>query len=460
MMVLATLLCTLAAAFDLQSISLTDPNADVFFAHADADGTADLFVRDRDLLTIFPSAHARTPRTIPLGDGVSMFDVGDLDGDGNPELVFFRGQQVCMAPLSPQESVSPTQVLFETDSLPAASGEPQRRVLVVNRREQQVIALFRAEALEFVSPDGQVIERLEPSTTEDRQTTRSNPFHATAQQSPQPGFPHALEMRIRRVDGFPPDLLDSLLPGNGTTSTPAWHATYAQARDAASREPATWPWIPLQAGSTDLRILFALSAPDLRATVVRVQEFIRTDDGNVENVKLGPPRRYPGIPVLTNDTPPDFNADGYADILLWHAPQPGRSMDALNRALSMQTWSLRLAAHVYLPDRRRYDPHPLGLIDTQLPLGWFLNPRSGVPLTHRLLRDLNGDGATDLALATGEAEFSIWLFDDGFSSEPDFRQRFATPITAIPLHADLDGTGNTAIILAAPNAYHILYPRP
>jgi hypothetical protein len=196
------------------------------------------------------------------------------------------------------------------------------------------------------------------------------------------------------------------------------------------------------------------SAEAGKDTLIRVQH--GADESPPRQVKVGPERRYPGRLILPDADLPDFNGDGYVDLLLWSTPEPGTSLDALTKVVAVATWPLRITAHLFSPDKGRYEPKVAGHTFCRLPVPWFLTFESGTPLRNCVLADFDGDGRTDCAWSTTPDSFSIWLYKDGLRAKPDFHSAFPEAISRVEFQADLDGQGRTAVGLRGSSNLYLI----
>jgi hypothetical protein len=172
-------------------------------------------------------------------------------------------------------------------------------------------------------------------------------------------------------------------------------------------------------------------------------------------IEEGPMRSYPGRLGVLEDSP-DFNGDGFADLLLWNTPMPGTSVESLVRTLLGRTWPVRLTVHLFSVEKQRFEPSVAASLSVKAPVPWFLDEEG--PVRHPVFRDFNGDGNSDLAFCTDENTFSVWLYQDGFKSAPDETHVFDEPITRVELTADLDESGRHAIVLRSEHHRHALLP--
>ena len=232
-----------------------------------------------------------------------------------------------------------------------------------------------------------------------------------------------------------------------------------QLRDATELPFQNWPWFPLSSnGQGADRALYALEPPAYRETVVRVS---RARAGEVEDEfaprEIGPPRLYNGC-IIASDRLADFNADGFSDLILWHAPQPGRSIDSLGRAIASESWPVRVLVHLYAQEAQRFRPAASGVISLRVPIVWFLSLQDGSPLHHTVLNDFNGDGRTDFACALDAQRLAIWLYQAGFTNEPSQVVRVGEPIERVEFDVALAGAGPATIGLRTASALHLLRP--
>ncbi len=446
-------LTQLGASFDVKTVAAAASNTRVFVAQADGDAAPEIFVVSGFKLTMLQDSGNRENLTYTLDDDTAVIDVLDADGDGIPELYSVVGTEIRWRSLAIGGSASTSAVLFSRDTLLARSdGGPRPYVLATRWRGRPALALPESEGLVIVSLAGEVLHRFPVDGTR-----RGHP-RPTYAVPPQAGGPGALEFWVDNTfDAQAPlereDPSDILLMS-------ARRASYAQARAASKLPPEDWPWFLLAPGTDpERRVMYALSDPGRGDTLLRMRGR-RTRDAPAATAPFdySPERRYPGTIIVPPETPPDFNADGFADLLLWSSPRPGTSIDSLMRAAQMRNWPVRLATHVFSPTRNIYEGQPVARIEVRLPLAWTLMPKNGLPLRHLVLRDINGDGRTDIALATGRARFALWLCKSPgfFSKGPDCTAELPEPIREVALVADM-GEGRPSIIaLRGAKAVYVL----
>ncbi|MCX5758457.1 MAG: VCBS repeat-containing protein [Candidatus Hydrogenedentes bacterium] len=432
-MSIVLMLC-LSALFDVKTIPLHTPDSHVFLAHADRDSQADVFVLEKGAITVFSSLLDNV-RTIPLPDGTTAVDVADLDNDGQTELVVVCGDRILSIRLDAEETPTPhdlfslhTQLAEQESGSPSSSATPYPFVLTVLRDGKTLLALPCEETFELRTPDG---------------AWTSEPARLRARDG--------IEGGVSRTVAFEPDLPDEL-EGAPVHARSFRRGTPSQTRDAALLGQESWPWFPLTLdGRGNMRVLYALAASDFWDTVVRIQ-------GYAGKSVTSPERRYPGRLVALEEDLPDFNHDGYADLLLWSTPDPGMSVGAATRVIAAGTWPVSLSAHLFSPEKGRYEPAAASRVTCAVPIAWFLTPEESGPVRHCVLRDFDGDGRTDLACATAPNRFVVWRYtESGFSPSPDFERSFPEPIAEAAFKADLAGNGKTSLGLRTEHALYVLF---
>ena len=376
MIALAMAVCCAGALFEVQPVTLDQPDAQCFLAQAGPGGCADLCVLSGQTLTVYPDAEAGAVYTVALLPGTSAVDIADTDGDGMGEAVTVCGERIVRYDLGPNADGNPEELFALATQLAEAPGGPFPHVLVVHRGETTLLALPCETTFELRTLTGQVVERHDIGAGAPRPVTYGRPFSAWVMDPPQVGPPGALELRVSRVLAFEPALPDDLL--SLEIQGPMYRrGTPRQARDAAELDPEAWPWFPLRTdGTTRERVLYALSGKRQPDTVVRIRRTVAAGARDAET-QVGPKRSYPGILLDPEAEHPDFNKDGYVDLVLWKAPMPAVTVQGLSRAVTAGRWPLRITVHLFRETAKRYAPQPSGYIATDAPVSWFLAGAGG-----------------------------------------------------------------------------------
>ncbi len=445
---------TLCGRFTVDTLPLPSPGAQVILVGLDADKVGDIAFLDKSRLTIYPSAASTAPVSIDLGEGVTAFDLADLTGDGNADVLAVRGNQIVRIRILDGAS-QPQTVLFERPSLLSRPGlAPYSRVLVVQRGLRPLIALPQADGLEFLTLDGVLDMRLPASPNTGATGARFRAFNV----SPAEGKLEWDCEEILQVDPVLPVDLQGPSPNRARQRK----GTPSQMIDVAEKAPVAWPWFPLRTrGDDSRRVLYAAAPPQWRDTTLRVAHGIPAAEntstpGESPSAAPGVSQVFPGMLLLPADDLPDFNRDGYTDVALWQSPFPGASFDALFRAATGGMWDVRVSVYLFDPEKSRYAAAPATSIRTQAPVPWFMPWESWSPLRNLVFRDLNGDGRTDCAWSTAANRFAVWIYEDGFPTQPTFEHTFSQPVQAIEFRADLNGDGATAIGLRSEQNLFVL----
>ena len=449
-------LATHAAVFDVVPIPLGQPGAQVFPVATGAGDAADVAILTENTLHIYEIIEGQRRFSVALPEDTSVFDIVDITGDGVAEIVAVQRHRVLALRLDTPQS--PPRELFPLeDPIEHTGGYALPHTLAVQRDGEWLLAIPRTSALELRTLDGEVVDSVPPGDARRSPMPFDRPFMARTVDPPLVAPPGAIELHIDQVV-----VHDAPHSGSPARETADIHhrGSLLAMRHADEDDYQRWPWFPLlSAGGAEQRVLYRLTEPDYEDTLIRIQQPDPARPFEAETgVRVSPARRYRGSLLPPWHTLPDFNADGYTDLLLWVAPSPGRSVEAITRALGSQSWPLELRMHLFEPDKNRYDPRNAGIIKARVPIGWFLHPERGSPLRLLVKGDFNGDGRTGVAFATDENEFCAWLYDDGFPARPSFRYTFPEPLSSVETRGDLDGSGRTGVILRGNRNVYVLRP--
>jgi hypothetical protein len=458
----AALCLTLTALFEVDVIPLENPSARIFPAPLVQGEDAALAVLDGHRLSLYSPSFETSSAHVTLEPGTSAFDIADVDGDGRSEVTAVCGPRILVHSLPPK-GTSATRELFTAQTLLADPlAGPFPHVIVVPVGKEIALALPHAESLKMYRADGTLLIEIPLAPRGPNTASYGSPFLAWPVDPPQTGGEQAIETRLSVVREFhvsPPEELRGLFPpespGLNDVEQSFRRGTPTQMREAGANEPENWPWFPLRTRRDGTeRALYALAGPDHRSTLIRIRE--AHEAAKNQGIKIGPARKYPGTLVLLPERLPDFNGDGYTDLLLWSAPDPGSSLDSLSRALVGGDWPLRIRIHLFSPLKNRYEPACSGVLSLRIPLAWFLVKNAGLPLRNCVLEDFNGDGKTDLACSVSPKRFSVWLYADGLAAKPDFTQEFRESVSSVDLREDLSGAGRTSLVLRGSKSLYFL----
>lgn len=445
------------AIMQVQTVPWVPGASTCFAADVNVDGRAEVFVLAEQRLRVYDRRQSEPYLELVIPEGASALDVADVDRDGAAELILILGEAVATLALSNTSEAEPAVLFSLPNQYSRATGRPFPCTLAVDRDGAPMIALPRDGVLEVRDLQGELAESYPVDVRSPRHLSISRPFSFWVNQHAQAGPVDALEFRIsstvsfRALETLEANPVDIEAPG-ARTGAPR------QQREAGALDPDGWPWFAVGSNETGTyRALYRLEQAQSDSTSIRVRTTPANDGGGAN--KIGPARHYPGNLVAREGDAPDFDGDGFTDILLWKSRQPSLTWDSLSRAANRQTWPLGLSAHVFLPDKQRFSPRPWGALSLELPVAWWITPTWIGPIRNALLRDFNGDGRTDLGCQTGDAVFTIWQSSEGgFEREPAFLRTFPEPIGGIVLVADLEGEGSTTLAIETGESLQILRP--
>ena len=440
---------------DVQTIKLPSEGAQVFLAHADSDDTADIFILDGSTLNVYPSGAANSPSVIKLPESTSVFDVSDIDRDGANEVIAICGEQILLHEITASQKDTAFEELFRLKTrFSQVAKTPSTTVLTIVSNDKLLLALPCEEEFQLRNRSGELVQSFPIMPVAYGDKTNTEDFYASSYDPPLFGSAESMELLCWQTVEYKTDLPEELNPSLSRTVINT-RGTEWQADNAADKAPAAWPWFSLRANDNNEenselpRVLYAYTRPNLQNTLLR----LRTIDEN--GLQIGTARKYPGRIIVTDKDLPDFNGDGYVDTLFWKAPNPGMSVNAITRVVTGSQWPLRLTVHMFDPEKKRYSARPATVCELKVPVMWFFD---GVrPLKSCVLRDLNGDGRTDLGCKTAPDTFAIWLFNDkGFNARPDFTRKFTTDISHIEFHEELSKNNRTSIGLRSKKALYVI----
>ena len=445
------------ALLQIQTVPWTPGVSTCFPADRDLDGAAEVFVLEQNRLRAYGKQGSSPLFDRVLPTEMSAFDIADIDGDGAAELVGIRQSDIVAIRLDDGDPGEPERLFTQENQYSNITGLPFPCVLIVEREGVPAVALPQSSTLEVRSLQGELAESYAVGVDAPNRLAVNRPFSYWVNQHAQAGPAAALEFRVSSAVSFRP-----LRAGGGDTASgaapDARPGTLRQQQDALQLAPEAWPWFEVGASATaQFRAFYRAGSGDTASTAICIRTAPAADRPG--ETKIGPPRHYPGMLAAPETKAPDFNGDGFADILLWKTRQPSLTAGSLARAATSRTWPLILTAHLYLPEKQRFAPRPAGHLTVELPVDWWLLPTSTGPLRDILLRDFDGDGKTDLGCFTDPNTLSIWKSEDGdFGRAPAFQHRFSEGPNRVLLEVDLEGKGSTTLAVESGASLIIFRP--
>ena len=442
-------------AFSVSEIAIHQPGVHVFMAQLAAAEVPVLGVLDGSFLSFYPETGLDPRITLNLRPGTSAIDIADLDADGHAEVVAIEHGRVVRYDVRRTGTAVEPQVLFETP--PTMPGRaPFPAVLVVPWEGLPAVALPLAEVLQIRGISGNIAAEFRADPASPSPFRFGAPFSVHGIVPAQAGAARgSIEWVINKTTDDVPMVPESLeapplsAPVLGRIGSPG------MTRAAGSHAPETWPWFALRTVPVpNERVHFALSPPDYRDTLITIRRHGSERRGiPADPSRPAPARLYPGILVPPREALPDFDGDGYTDLVLWNTPTPGTSIEGITRAMHEGSWPVMISVHLFDPAQGLFEARPNAIVRTGVPLFWFADPEDGVPVRNLTLADFDGDRHFDLGFSTSPTSFSIWLYKVGFPVKPSFHRTFRQSIGECEI---LPSPSRPVIVLRSATAIHIL----
>jgi hypothetical protein len=444
----------ISALFEVQELALPERTLHIFLAPGDGAGTLEVFALTPEHMHIYFDGDPEKSRVIALPPHTTAIDVFDLNNDGTWEMIAVVGRDIYSFPLKQQPDPSESEILFRQEStLSTQSGQPFLHVLGIEWKGQRVIGLPTDDSYQLHRRTGELAASF-PIGLDAPHRAHLRPFSSWVITPPQVGLPEGIELRISRIQEVEPQLPEELLP------LVEWGPLYRtqsnlRAEQAYHSPVERWPWFPLQQVDDEVeRVYYAFDDARHQNTVVR----LRHRDSVTGVVETSPHRRYPGRLIeAAAAAPPDFNGDGYADLVLWQTPEPSPTLGTLTRTALRGSWPLRISAHLYDPALRRFAAEAASTVKLDAPLVRFIEERRRVPVEQLLIDDFDGDGQSDLAIAPDSKSLLVWRFgEDGFSARPESEYTFARPVQELVFSGRLGEQAGYGIGLRSDDRLYLL----
>ncbi len=458
---LIALAAAVGAPIEIQELPWRAGQSTVFVADFDLDQRGEVAVLTGNRLEVYERNRREPVYSLSIPEGTAVMDVLDANQDGTVDIIAVSGADLLRIPVTPEGEDGAAVVCFSRENQYSDyTGIPFPGVLVVMREKTPLVALPCEEALELRTLEGKLVDSYPIGMAAPRRLSLGQPFSVWANAHAQLAAPGALEFRVSSVSTYKPLLPDHSLPIR--VAAPSGRlGTARQQREAATLDADRWPWFTVNTSDTrTVRALYARSDAPGGETLVRVRH-VPTDSATGNNISddTGPIRHYPGLLLRHPDVLPDFDGDGFNDLLLWKSKRIAPTVDGLARALAKGTWPIWIIAHRYAPEKKRFSEVAHAQIEVALPLGWYLNSGGSNPFRTVLLNDMDGDKQSDFGCLVDEHTLAIWRSNpEGMQSEPGFQYRFPEAILGVEFEADLEGQGRKTVVLRSKNHLYLLRP--
>lgn len=458
---LLTCATALGAPITIQELPWRSGHSTVFVADFDMDGRGEVAVLTENRLDVFERSRREPSFSLSIPSGTAVMDVLDADEDGNADIIAVSGADILRIPVVSEDEDQSAIVCFSRDNQYSDyTGIPFPGVLVVMREKTPLVALPCDDALELRTLEGKLIDSYPIGMAAPRRLSLGQPFSVWANPHAQLGTPDALEFRVSSVSTYKPLLPDHSLPIR--IAEPSGRlGTARQQREAATLDPERWPWFTIHTNDTRMvRALYARSDAPGGETLMRVRHVpMEGTPGVAAGDDTGPVRRYPGLLLRHPEVLPDFDGDGFHDLLLWKSKRIAPTVDGLARAVAKGTWPIWIIAHRYVPEKKRFSDEAFAQIEVELPLAWYLNSGGASPFRTVFLNDMDGDAQSDFGCLIDEQTLAIWRSQaEGLQSEPGFRHRFPEAVLGVEFEEDLEGQGRKTVVLRTRNHLYLLRP--
>lgn len=440
------LLAALVAAEPNVFVVPLSEHADEFLVDIDIDGTGDVAVLDGVNLTVYPAANRNEPWRLTFPAHARALDITPHPATGKIAVLAACGPEIRLFGFG-EDNTPKGERLFEHSSYLSDGDHPYRNVMVFERAGESLFFLPSTGAIELRTWTGELRERIEPE--ESRGIRRFEEVTGVSVQSSRIGGASSLEFDVRRGVGNEPAFIEEQWEQSAEPESYSRSMMWSDFDDLDSL-PDRWPWFVLQ---PDVE-----NSPRVRCAnrLTPGETHVRIDTTLSDNGSIGPARKYPGMITRLNAELPDFNGDGYTDLLLWNTDRPSVSVSAIARVAVQQYWPIRLSAHLFDPDSGRYTAKPFAALDVRATWEMLLSGAYGSPLRHWVIDDIDADGRTDVAFTVDERTYVRWTMaeDGAYTQELNLPE----PIEDLSFAQSLDNTGRITIGLRTKSALHVIDP--
>jgi hypothetical protein len=336
-------------------------------------------------------------------------------------------------------------VLFEHTSSLSEGEWPYRFVMVFERQGESLFFLPSPEAIELRTWTGELRERITPEQRDG--VERFEEVKGSPDSSHRLGGPESITFSVRRDAGNEPPFIaeqdEAAFAFEGHSPSMMWGQF-----DVLRAAPEEWPWFTLQPGIENSPRVRCANRSNPGETHIRIDRALSDNRG------IGPARKYPGMITRLNAELPDFNGDGYTDLLLWNTDRPSVSVSTIARMAVQQDWPIRLTAHVYDPESGRYTAKPFASMDVRATWDMLLRRGFSTPLAAWVVDDLNADGRTDVAFTADDRTYTLWMMGKEGPRVEEVKTR--DPIEGVSFAEPLDESGRITIGLRTESTLYLI----
>lgn len=413
-------------ALSVQQYSAEHDNAALYVLPSRQGSVPSIVILDDRELSLYPANSRHALFSHVIDDNTLMFDLVDTDADGrlelftlSPDMLKHYGGNDAEETLFPIEPMLPWKV-----------DKPFLHSLVIEYLDAYHVAIPHLDHIRLMNFSGEEV------TTFPKVATGADPVFSIPIQPNRVGGAGALEFRVDAFLSTPIEVPQSL---RSTSKRDSYETvTPRKLRDSEKLEVELWPQFPLTVQPDSMRMVsYASHGPEHVNTLIRIKQPVPRSVPNVtEAFRYSPARMYPGTIAIAESGLPDFNKDGYFDMVLWSVPLPGYSTAKLMNSLQTQRWPLVLTVHLFDPEKGLYVARPKARIRTEIALQYLFTRQSSSPLHNLSFADMNHDGTSDVVFSPTPNSVEVWLYNNGFEAEPQYRNMFKDTVSmiAVPEH--------------------------
>jgi hypothetical protein len=443
-MIAAPLILSLLAAASPNAFVVPMPDdADVFLVDIDLDGSGDVAVLDGFKLTVYPTANRDYPLTLTLPKNARALDITTHPDTGKIAAIAVCGSEIRQFSFDGKAN---GKRLFDHHSYLSEGDTPYRYVMVFERNGESIFFLPSVGAIELRTWSGELRERIEPETVDRfEEVTGYSRSRSTI------GNAGSLEFFIHQSIGNEPAFIEKQWED---ASGPRAHSPLMARSDFHKLDSPgdQWPWFALQPDDEESTRIRCAVRPHPLETHVRIDTTLSDPVAG----GIGPARKYPGMLTKLNSRLPDFNGDGFTDLLLWNTDRPSVSPSSIARMAVNQHWPIRLTTHLFDPETNRYTARPFATLSVRASIDALLQGSYGSPIHDAVVKDIDADGRTDVCFTVDGQTYVRWMMEERGAHAEEIHLK--EPIQHVSFNQALDNTDRVTIGLRTEHELYVLDP--